>query len=76
MSTATLSDAGFKAITCGTSGSGCFFIANILLIALCCVVILIKRFRKQEAGESKSRARHSLSSLHHNYPQLPGTGKG
>lgn len=43
MSTATLSEAGFKAITRGTSGSGCCFIANILLIALCCVVILIKR---------------------------------
>lgn len=43
VSMATLADAGFKTITCGTSGSGCFFIANILLIVLCCAVILIKQ---------------------------------
>lgn len=43
VSVATLADAGFKTITCGTSGSGCFFIANILLIVLCCAVILIKQ---------------------------------
>lgn len=43
VSMATLADAGFKTITCGTSGSGCFFIANILLIVLRCAVILIKQ---------------------------------
>lgn len=63
MSTAALSDAGFKAITCGTSGSGCFFIANILLIALCCVVILIKRDLESRRLERVNQGHGTASAL-------------
>lgn len=63
VSTAPLSDAGLKPITCGTSGSGCFFIANILLIALCCALILIKRDLESRRLERVNQGHGTASAL-------------
>lgn len=82
MSAATLADAGFKTITCGTSGSGCFFfffIANILLIALCCVVILIKQDlesrRLKRVNQGQGTASAICIPITHSSPAL-GKDKG
>lgn len=60
---ATLADAGFKTITCGTSGSGCFFIANILLIVLCCAVILIKQDLESRRLERVNQGHGTASTI-------------
>ena len=79
VSAATPADAGFKTITCGTSGSGCFFIANILLIVLCCVVILIKQDlesrRLKRVNQGHGTASAICIAISHSSP-APGKDEG